>query len=116
MKRAAIVFTALAACTAAPVASPTTPPASTPARSEPATHVVALEPLVATPVMKGPFIILTINPGSDLQLGISKLGSCDDNVAWFIYSGGGAAVAAGDTLCAVSRAEEPVTHGFSGHD
>ena len=59
--------------------------------------------------------MLTINPGSDLHLGLSKSGACDD-VQWFVYSGGGAAAADGETLCARSHADEAVPHGFSGQD
>jgi hypothetical protein len=109
--RAAIALAFVAACHPAPAAAPPAAPVST---QKPATYVVSLQPGVATPVTTGPFIVLTINPGSDLQLGISKSATCDD-AAWFVYSGGGAAAGAGETLCAMSRASEPIPHGFSGY-
>lgn len=119
MRRAAIAFgfVLVAACHPAPVVTPPAAPVAAPAPApvqKPATYVVTLEPGVATPVTTGPFIVLTINPGSDLQLGISKTATCDD-AAWFVYSGGGAAAGAGETLCALSRASEAIPHGFSGY-
>jgi hypothetical protein len=111
----ALAFAFVAACRAAPVAAPPAAPTPAPApKQQPATYVVTLEPGIATPVTTGPLVVLTINPGSDLQLGISKSATCDD-AAWFVYSGGGAAAGAGETLCAMSRASEPIPHGFSGY-
>jgi len=116
---AAMRFPAFAPFVLAACSGQTPTPVSTAAvpapRSQPATYVSVVEPGLAQPVMKGPFEILTINPGSDLSLGISASGACDE-VEWFLYSGGGAAVGDGQTLCVLSRADAPVTHGFSGHD
>jgi hypothetical protein len=78
-----------------------------------ATEVVEIAPGDAVSVLKGPFEVFTINPGSNLRLAVAT--SCDD-AAWFAYSGGGVAVGEGETLCAWSLAEEPAVHGFSGHD
>jgi hypothetical protein len=119
MTRAALALVLVAACRPAPVIAPAPAPAPAPVAPsapvpKPATYVVTLEPGVATPVTTGPFIVRAINPGSDLQLGIGKSETCDD-AAWFVYSGGGAAVGAGETLCALSRTSEPIPHGFSGY-
>jgi hypothetical protein len=115
-----LVFIALVACkhgggaASTPVATPATQRELPPAKSGPATHVVTLAPGSPTPILRGPFEITTINPAGDLQLGIATSTSCD-GVAWFSYSGGGAAVGDGEVLCARSSASEPVTQGFSGH-
>jgi hypothetical protein len=85
-----------------------------PAKPGPATHVVELAPGSPTPILRGPFEITTINPAGDLELAISKDESCS-GVVWFSYSGGGAAVAEGEILCARSHRSEPRTQGFSGH-
>jgi hypothetical protein len=85
-----------------------------PGKAGPTTHVVALAPNTPTPVMRGPFEIITINPGGNLVLGIAKDETCAD-VVWFSYSGGGAAVGEGEVLCARSSNSDTVTHGFSGH-
>jgi hypothetical protein len=85
-----------------------------PAKPGPATHVVTLAWTKATPIMRGPFEITTINPGGNLELGISASPSCD-GVVWFRYSGGGAAVGDGEVLCARSYSPDPITQGFSGH-
>ena len=63
---------------------------------------------------RGPFEITMINPGGEIELGISTSEACD-GVAWFSYSGGGAAVGEGEILCARSSRDAPVTQGFSGH-
>ena len=84
-----------------------------PAKTGPATHVVTLTPGSPTPVLRGPFEITAINPGSSLELAIATAETCAGAV-WFAYSGGGAAVGDGEVLCARSHASEPVTHGFSG--
>lgn len=118
-----LAFIALVACRiagpgrdtgGAPVSAPATPRELAPAKPGPATHVVTLAPGSPTPILRGPFEITTINPGADLVLAISKTESCD-RVTWFSYSGGGAAVADGEVLCARSSASEPLTQGFSGH-
>ncbi len=101
------------ATVAAPTA-PATPRELPPAKTGPATHVVTLVPSSPTPIVRGPFEITTINPGGSLELGVSTSETCTE-VVWFSYSGGGAAVADGEVLCARSHASEPVTHGFSGH-
>jgi len=113
-----IVLTACAHRGPAPPApAATAPPAAVaPATPVPGpqTVVVTLAPGIPTPVTRGPLGIWTINPGDALRLGVSASGRCDDVAAWFGYSGGGVAVADGQTLCALSSADEPVTHGFSG--
>lgn len=107
-----------AACRAGAVApapsAPATQRALPPAKAGPATHVVTLAPGSPTPIVRGPFEITTINPAGDLELGISRSEACD-GVVWFAYSGGGAAVAEGEILCARSGRSAPVTQGFSGH-
>jgi hypothetical protein len=85
-----------------------------PAKPGPATHVVTLAPGSPTPVLRGPFEITTINPSGGLELGIATSEACE-GVVWFGYSGGGAAVAEGEILCARSSRTEPVVQGFSGH-
>lgn len=116
--RRALVVIALAGCGGAAAAPPATPRA--PADREPPapapgprTHVVTLEAAVPTAVLRGPFLVTTINPGAALRLGVSASGRCDD-VTWFAYSGGGVAAGAGETLCAWSTADAALTHGFSG--
>jgi hypothetical protein len=110
----------LVACKAsAPASAPVAPMpvaqrALPPAKAGPATHVIPLAPHTPTPIMRGPFEIITINPGGALVLGIAKDATCA-NVVWFSYSGGGAAVGEGEVLCARSSDGETVTHGFSGH-
>jgi hypothetical protein len=103
--RMPLLLVALAACTR--------PAPTPPEETRYATEVVEIPPGDAVSVLKGPFEVFTINPGSNLRLAVAK--SCDD-AAWFTYSGGGVAVGAGETLCAWSLAEEPAVHGFSGHD
>jgi hypothetical protein len=115
VKRALFVF--LVACKSGGVVAPSAPPTKRdvpPAKSGPATHVVELAPGSPTPIVRGPFEITTINPAGDLELGIAKDESCA-GVAWFSYSGGGAAVADGEILCARSGRRATVTQGFSGH-
>ena len=91
-------------------------PAPAPAAaSGPATFVVLLAGGVPTPVLRGPFVITSINPGGSLELGLSSEESCTPVTDWFSYSGGGAAVAAGQILCARSSSADEVRHGFSGH-
>jgi hypothetical protein len=115
-----LVFIALVACkhggggAAAPSTAAATHRELPPAKPGPATHVVTLAPGSPTPIVRGPFEITTINPAGDLQLGVAKSESCED-VVWFSYSGGGAAVGDGEVLCARSSASESVTQGFSGH-
>ena len=94
--------------------APVTQRALPPPKVGPATHVVTLAPGSPTPILRGPFEITTINPAGDLELGISRSEACD-GVVWFAYSGGGAAVAEGEILCARSSRSVPVTQGFSGH-
>jgi hypothetical protein len=107
--------TACRAGAGAPAPSaPVTQRALPPAKAGPATHVVTLAPGSPTPIVRGPFEITTIKPAGDLELGISRSAACD-GVVWFAYSGGGAAVAEGEILCARSGRSAPVTQGFSGH-
>lgn len=108
----------LAACHApsapavkSPVGPPPTDVQALPAG--PATAVVVLQPGVATPVLDGPFLVTTINPGSSMELAVARSHACDGAV-WFAYSGGGVAVGKGQTLCARSGADGPRTNGFSG--
>jgi len=121
MRRFAFVL--LVACkTGAPAPSTTTSAPPTvrvvpPAKAGPETYVVELAPGSPTPIMRGPFVITTINPGGGLVLGMSKdseSGSCT-NVVWFEYSGSGAAVGEGEILCARSDRSRTITHGFSGY-
>lgn len=93
--------------------APTTQRALPPAKPGPATHVVTLAPGAPTPILRGPFEITTINPGGDLDLGVSSSEACE-GVVWFAYSGGGAAVGEGEILCARSGRSAPIVHGFSG--
>jgi hypothetical protein len=117
--RAALLL--LAAChggarAAAPAAPAGPPPTDVqPLPAGPATAVVVLAPGVPTPVLDGPFLVTTINPGSSMDLAVAKSHACDGAV-WFAYSGGGVAVGKGQTLCARSAADGPRTNGFSGHD
>ena len=108
----------LVACKSQPGATSISAPATTrvvpPAKSGPATHVVELAPGSATPIVRGPFEITTINPAGDLELGIAKDETCA-GVVWFEYSGGGAAVGEGEILCARSGRDGKITQGFSGH-
>src|SRR5258705_1506426 len=69
------------------------------AATGPATFVVTLAPGEATAVLRGPFVVRTINPGSVLELGVTSGANCGAVEAWFTYSGGGAAAAAGEILC-----------------
>jgi hypothetical protein len=112
------LFVLLVACKSQPSATATSAPATArvvpPAKSGPATHVVELAPGSATPIVRGPFEITTINPAGDLELGIAKDETCA-GVVWFAYSGGGAAVGEGEILCARSGRDTTVTQGFSGH-
>ncbi|MDQ3334352.1 MAG: hypothetical protein M4D80_04260 [Myxococcota bacterium] len=117
MKRAWLLL--LLACKSQPGVTTATSAAPTvrvvpPAKAGPATHVVELAPNSPTPIMRGPFEVTTINPAGDLELGIAKDESCA-GVAWFVYSGGGAAVSEGEILCARSGRSRTITQGFSGH-
>jgi len=113
---------ALLACcksggTVPPPAGPVGPsPTEIPSRPPgPATVVVALRAHVATPVLDGPFLVTTINPGSSMEMAIATDHHCDaSGLVWFGYSGGGVAVAAGQTLCVRTSAAR--TNGFSGYD
>ena len=83
----------------------------------PATAVATLAPSVPTPVLDGPFLVTTVNPGSNMAMAIASSHRCDDpKLAWFGYGGGGVAVGKDQTLCVRSGASEPRTNGFSGHD
>jgi len=80
------------------------------------TVVIAISPGVATPVVAGPFVVTSINPGGDLELAISADTRCADvGTGWFEYSGGGAKVGSNQMLCARSKAAAVRNHGFSGH-
>lgn len=93
------------------------PTAVAPLAPGPGTAVVTLAPDVPTPVLDGPFLVTTINPGSSMDLAVASSHDCGDaKLAWFAYSGGGVAVGRGQTLCARSQARGPRTNGFSGHD
>jgi hypothetical protein len=118
-----LVLVALAACHAPAVpAGPASPPPPVTTevavlRPGPATAVATLAPNVPTPVLDGPFLVTTVNPGSNMDMAIAPSHRCDDpKLAWFGYSGGGVAVGKGQTLCVRSGASEPRTNGFSGHD
>jgi hypothetical protein len=103
----------------APAAAPVGPsPTEIPVRPPgPATVVVVLQPRVPTPVLDGPFLVTTINPGSSMEMAIAPSHRCDDPaLMWFAYSGGGVAVAAAQTLCVRTEADGPRTNGFSGYD
>jgi hypothetical protein len=92
--------------------SPTDVPARPPG---PATVVITLQAHVATPVLDGPFLITTINPGSSMEMAIATSHHCDEPaLVWFGYSGGGVAVARAQTLCV--RTDAARTNGFSGYD
>lgn len=119
-----VVFVLVVACKiGAPGSATTTTSAAPttrvvpPAKPGPATHVVELAPGSPTPIMRGPFVITTINPGGGLDLGMAKdpeNESCA-GVVWFEYSGGGAAVGEGEIMCARSNRSGTITHGFSGY-
>jgi hypothetical protein len=112
----------LSACgaAAAPGGAPSTTPGTVAsgrapdAVSGPATFVVTLEQEVATPVLRGPFMVTSINPGTQLELGLVAGESCEQVQAWFDYSGGGVGVAAGQVLCVRSSHYGAENHGVSG--
>ncbi len=114
------VLALLAACKSAapaPVATPSGPSPTevAPRAPGPATVVVALQPHVATPVLEGPFLVTTINPGSSMEMAVAPDHHCDaPALAWFAYSGGGVAVSRAQTLCV--RTDVARTNGFSGYD
>jgi hypothetical protein len=122
-RRGVLVFSLSLGC-AAPGARAITPSSrgavalsarvAPPAAAGPATFVVTLVPGEATAVLRGPFVVTSINPGGALELGLAGGESCAAVDAWFSYSGGGVAAAPGEILCARSGAAAPVTHGFSG--
>jgi hypothetical protein len=112
MRRACLVM--FAACshpgaTTAEVAVPTGPPPA-PIRAVD-TRVVELVAHQATPLLVGPWLVTSINPGG-VEMMISPTGRCDDGL-WFDYSGSGVAVPAAETLCV--RSSHRHTVGFSGH-
>jgi hypothetical protein len=123
LRRALLLFALSSACAAQPgrPVSASSPGAAAPsarvappAASGPATFVVTLAPGEATAVLRGPFVVTAINPGSVLELAVTSGADCGAVDAWFSYSGGGVAAAAGELLCARSVAAAPLTHGFSG--
>jgi hypothetical protein len=80
----------------------------------PASAVVTLELDVATAVAWGPFLITSINPGSELRLGLAERACDEPGLVWFLYSGGGVAVGAGQLLCARSFGGRSTPQAFSG--
>jgi len=108
--RTPLLLLGIGAC-AAPAAAPAAP---APKITRFATEVVTFAPEEASEVLRGPFLVTTINPGSDLRLAVAKT-TCD-GATWFAYSGGGVAVGDGELLCAWSLARQPAIHAFSGHD
>jgi hypothetical protein len=114
---------ALAACTPArPVASSAAahdvPRAANdtllPLPPGPASAVVTLEHEVPTAIVRGPFMVTSINPGSDLYLALAARTCGDPGLVWFGYSGGGVGVSAGQILCARSVRGAPHPQAFSG--
>ena len=95
----------------------TTPEVAVPTGPAPApiravdTRVVELVAHQATPLLVGPWLVTSVNPGG-VEMMISPAGRCDDAL-WFDYSGSGVAVPAAETLCVRSSHRHIV--GFSGH-
>jgi len=106
-----VIATALAAC-GPQAAAPAAPSPPKPIRY--ATKVVTIAPQEAVEILRGPFHVTSMNPGTELRLAVAK-GTCD-GATWFAYSGGGVAVGDGELLCAWSQSSAPIAHGFSGHD
>lgn len=122
MRRAALLVVLAACKSGGGAAGPAAPVGPSPTEVAPltpgaATAVVVLHPHVPTPVLDGPFLVTTINPGSSMDLALAPNHHCDDpKIVWFGYSGGGVAAGTGQTLCARSDAGVPRTNGFSGYD
>jgi hypothetical protein len=112
---------ALAACHSTAAVAPASPAPAAPANqitalpAGPATAVVQLAPGVPTAVLAGPFEVISVNPGGDLELAVAPTASCaDPQLAWFGYSGGGVAAGTGQVLCARSSGKQIRTQAFSG--